>query len=409
MERNRRIAKAYARAPVLSINGSEDGFDGYKIGLNGFESPVNDTLVKRVKRHIGQGVRIKIDETGNVIVKRQSNCDVFIGGCNGNANTNSTSKDALDLNVELEYNKSVKLFDMKKFQSQVNKELRSAYPDRRKLENHCISVIAFVKDAPNILDLPVWCLIINIVALDMLKSKLPPTMSYKPEPIPKFLSIFDRQEQQEEDPYSVPSLPANTKTMHSERSQSMRKPMVEQKPPELPPRDLSKIKKQKENRFTNVFKSFIRTKENTKNLKSLQRTLKDDKEYEDPYYCGMRARLCNNNNNATRTRKSIAAPSHYSDIRKSQSSGYLNSLFNYPNRASSYYSYYDSSFGINFCFHLNVIIKLLFLSESDPYAVSSTEYDIYGPIYGRIRNNYVQSVRDAFRKDDRHKYATQWD
>ena len=30
LERNRRIAKAYARAPVLTVNGSEDGFDGFR-------------------------------------------------------------------------------------------------------------------------------------------------------------------------------------------------------------------------------------------------------------------------------------------------------------------------------------------------------------------------------------------
>ncbi|KAL1394313.1 hypothetical protein pipiens_012040 [Culex pipiens pipiens] len=29
-ERNRRVAKAYARAPVLTINGSDDGFDGMR-------------------------------------------------------------------------------------------------------------------------------------------------------------------------------------------------------------------------------------------------------------------------------------------------------------------------------------------------------------------------------------------
>lgn len=29
-ERNRRIAKAYARTPVLTINGAEDGFDGMR-------------------------------------------------------------------------------------------------------------------------------------------------------------------------------------------------------------------------------------------------------------------------------------------------------------------------------------------------------------------------------------------
>mgnify|MGYP002785436527 CR=1 FL=1 len=30
MERNRRVAKAYARAPVITVNGSLHGFDGYR-------------------------------------------------------------------------------------------------------------------------------------------------------------------------------------------------------------------------------------------------------------------------------------------------------------------------------------------------------------------------------------------
>lgn len=54
MERNRRIAKAYSRVPVLSITGAEDGFDGYKIGMNGFDNPMRDALTKTVKRHIGK-------------------------------------------------------------------------------------------------------------------------------------------------------------------------------------------------------------------------------------------------------------------------------------------------------------------------------------------------------------------
>lgn len=29
-ERNRRVAKAYARVPVLTVNGSDDGFDGMR-------------------------------------------------------------------------------------------------------------------------------------------------------------------------------------------------------------------------------------------------------------------------------------------------------------------------------------------------------------------------------------------
>lgn len=59
MERNRRIAKAYARVPVLTVSGSDDGFDGFKIGLNGFDrAPSRDPLVKRVRDHIGEVRRI---------------------------------------------------------------------------------------------------------------------------------------------------------------------------------------------------------------------------------------------------------------------------------------------------------------------------------------------------------------
>ena len=66
---------------------------------------------------------------------------------------------------------------MKKFQSNVNRELRRAYPDRRRLETQCLSAIAFVKSENDILDCPMWVLIINVVAMDMLKSKLPPGKS----------------------------------------------------------------------------------------------------------------------------------------------------------------------------------------------------------------------------------------
>lgn len=67
------------------------------------------------------------------------------------------------------------LFDMAKFEKAILKELKCAYPDRSKLEQQCIVVIAFVRDNPNsILDLPIYVMIINIVALDLLKSKLNP-------------------------------------------------------------------------------------------------------------------------------------------------------------------------------------------------------------------------------------------
>ncbi len=64
LERNRRVAKAYARAPVLTVNGSDDGFDGFRIGVAGFDNPMRDARTDDVIRHIGQ-VRLVHDRTGN--------------------------------------------------------------------------------------------------------------------------------------------------------------------------------------------------------------------------------------------------------------------------------------------------------------------------------------------------------
>ncbi|ENN74138.1 hypothetical protein D910_11550, partial [Dendroctonus ponderosae] len=178
LERNRRVAKAYARAPVLTVNGSDDGFDGFRIGLCGFDNPMRDQKTEEFKRHIGHGVKIKMDDAGNILIKRVSKCNVYIKNT-GQDEENAIGNDILKVpNNALDPEKPVKLFDMKKFQSNVNRELRRAYPDRRRLECQCLSAIAFVKNEQELLECPIWVLIINVVAMDMLKSKLPPDDPY---------------------------------------------------------------------------------------------------------------------------------------------------------------------------------------------------------------------------------------
>lgn len=131
-----------------------------------------------------------MDDAGNILIRRYARSGVYVkatttgspvGSANSSPNAsvkeeNSISADILKLPGQaLDAEKVMKLFDMKKFQSNVNRELRQAYPDRRRLELQCLSAVAFVKSESDILDCPVWVLIVNVVAMDLLKSKLPPS------------------------------------------------------------------------------------------------------------------------------------------------------------------------------------------------------------------------------------------
>lgn len=158
------------------------------VSTNFLRWPSNDSLYFRF-----QGVKIKMDDAGNILIKRVSKCNVYIKSTGQDEET-AIGNEILKLpGCALEPDKPFKvmrptditrlkadpcvdlqLFDMKKFQSNVNRELRRAYPDRRRLECQCLSAIAFVKAEQELLECPIWVLIINVVAMDMLKSKLPP-------------------------------------------------------------------------------------------------------------------------------------------------------------------------------------------------------------------------------------------
>ncbi len=132
---------------------------------------MRDPKTTEFKSQIGQGCKIKMDETGNILIKRFSKSSIFV---KNTIEENAVSNDILKLpNGLLELEKPFKLFDMKKFQQNVNREMKRSYPDRRKLECQCIATIAFVKNEPELLDSPIWIMLINVVALEMLKAKMP--------------------------------------------------------------------------------------------------------------------------------------------------------------------------------------------------------------------------------------------
>lgn len=50
----------------------------HRIGLCGFENPMRDTKTEEAKKHINQGVKIKMDEQGNILIKRLCKNNVYI-------------------------------------------------------------------------------------------------------------------------------------------------------------------------------------------------------------------------------------------------------------------------------------------------------------------------------------------
>merc|ERR1712045_566005 len=235
LERNRRVAKAYARAPVLTINGNDEGFDGFRIGLAGFENPMRDPKTEEAKRTIGQGCKIKMDDSGNILVKRIAKSNIYV---KNTTEENSIANDILKVpSGALEQDKPCKLFDMKKFEQNISREMKRSYPDRRRLEYQCISAIAFVRNDANILECPCWIMLINVVAMDMLKSKMPPVKNPR--------SAIDIRNRPgipipDEDPYSIAgsgSSGGSSGNGNGVRDRERSRPNKEPRPPELPPRD----------------------------------------------------------------------------------------------------------------------------------------------------------------------------
>ena len=164
------MAKAYARAPVVTVNGSNEGFDGFRIGVAGFDNPMRDVGSEETIRQINQGFKLKMDDMGNILIKRLAKSPVYarktlevtkvVVMCMHLAKRSlrvlhdicfvclkcsnifmlhedlfqesALSNDIIKLaNGLLEFEKPFKLFDMKKFQQNVNRELKRQYPDRR--------------------------------------------------------------------------------------------------------------------------------------------------------------------------------------------------------------------------------------------------------------------------------------
>lgn len=247
MERNRRVAKAYARSPVITIDNGSIGFDGDSIGLRGFENPYRDTEILVTHKSISSGVAIGADEAGNILIQLIEQRNLYMRELNSSCADESIIKKSGKLKPGSVY----KIFCMKKFLSKLNQlqsansssnsnnssnkgngnsssngtsgrrggktssnssstmamskssnrrsngisssnkqhNRRHSNPDdedeeeddenfisRISLENQCFSIISLSSHADGqlepLLDTPVWIIVINIIALEMLHRNL---------------------------------------------------------------------------------------------------------------------------------------------------------------------------------------------------------------------------------------------
>lgn len=191
-ERNRRLAKAYVSAPVLTIDGSTSGLDGFRIGLSGIDNTYRCLQSVGCLRSIGQGIKLKIDSQGNILIKKigdrnapdQNQCSIWVKSWpNGSSNNFSQAASSRVFEStpmkEIDHSDtSYKLFDMRKFRLMLEKsKLRG---DGFLNWRHCVSIISFVQNVDTsstlpqaeILDDPCWIMLINIIAIDMLKSSI---------------------------------------------------------------------------------------------------------------------------------------------------------------------------------------------------------------------------------------------
>ncbi|XP_068146842.1 uncharacterized protein reb [Drosophila tropicalis] len=291
-EKNRRVAKAYARSSVITINGSKHGFDGVRIGLNGFENPMRDSETKVIKKSIGDGFKIKMDDIGNIFIKRYGKSNIFVNSTSQGNEETVIGADIMQMPQMSLTSAGItaKLFDMKKFQTNINREFARNYPERGRLERQCLSAVSLVKSNNNLINTPVWILVVNVVAMDMLKSRL--------QALPKSMDALGMRvplTQSSEDPYSTiesqvgliyPTPAASDDSQNSQNSQNSSNSSSKGR------RSLFSAAFLNESPYVpkpDYEAGLVIDKKMQKQLHQQQQRKKQD----DPYYCGLLARIPN--------------------------------------------------------------------------------------------------------------------
>lgn len=285
MERNRRVAKAYARTPVLTIAGGSSlangnsnkfsssecgGFNGHRVQLGAFANAHRDRTVRAAIRAAGDGLLVRMDEEGNLLGKRATERSEV-----------SLLPNSLDLRqqqqqgqpkaAKISAKNSVLLFDMAAFRSILEKEVLSggairklrnssssvsAEKARTALQAQCFVFLGFGSvsssnsnpSSSQLLRTPVWTILVNLVALEMLLSSLPvPLLPHLPQTenfysLPAMTSTNSGSSKKQQQKQSQKQQQQGQKSMSFANNSFSTYSSSSSTPPKLPPRDLQHAK-----------------------------------------------------------------------------------------------------------------------------------------------------------------------
>ncbi|MCP9263351.1 Carboxypeptidase D [Dirofilaria immitis] len=156
MERNIRSAKAYLRSRIITIDGSEAEFDGIRIGLQRFENSYRDDDTIRAFEIFQKGVKIKIDDFGNVWFKCTEG-NIFVNEMLGEV---------------IVKNDPIKIFDLKILKEFVlrHDDFDDAARDRY---SRMAITYAHIDKSTDSLSSALWFAVIHLTALEMIQILFP--------------------------------------------------------------------------------------------------------------------------------------------------------------------------------------------------------------------------------------------
>ncbi|VDM38231.1 unnamed protein product [Toxocara canis] len=189
MERGRRVAKAYLRKTTIIVDGGAEEFDGQTLGFNQFNNPFRDDYTDELRCKIGDGVIIKMDNQGNIKAMARGSTPIIVQGTAEpelNCISERLTRDQGRLKTRREQaagapdeERIAKIFDMRRFKSAIVREMGKSNPNGRELLMKTCVRIALVKDGgSDPMKTPCWFMIINLVALDMLSTKVPRALNF---------------------------------------------------------------------------------------------------------------------------------------------------------------------------------------------------------------------------------------